>query len=58
MLDRLTFDIAKGRGEMGQEQKVKKAMEKGESQAAGKKAAEEAKAAGPKVEMPTVAGPT
>ena len=35
---------------MGQEQKVKKAMEK----AAGKKAAEEAKAAaGPKVEMPT-----
>ena len=53
MLDLLTFDIVKGRGEMGQEQKAKKAMEK----AAGKKAAEEAKAAaGPKVEMPTAAG--
>ena len=53
MLDLLKFDIVKGRGEMGQEQKAKKAMEK----AAGKKAAEEAKAAaGPKVEMPTAAG--
>ena len=53
MLDLLTFDIVKGRGEMGQEKKVKKAMEK----ATGKKAAEEAKAvAGPKVEMPTAAG--
>jgi len=50
MLDLLTFDIVKGRGEMEQEQKVKKAT--------GKKAAEEAKAAaGPKVEMPTAAGP-
>ena len=54
MLDLLKFDIVKGRGEMGQEQKAKKAMEK----AAGKKAAEEAKAAaGPKVEMPTAIGP-
>ena len=41
MFDLLTFDIVKGRGEMEQEQKVKKAMAK----AAGKKAAEEAKAA-------------
>ena len=53
MLDLLMLDIVKGRGEMGQAQKAKKAMEK----AAGKKAAEEAKAAaGPKVEMPTAAG--
>ena len=53
MLGLLTLDIVKRRGEMGQEKKVKKAMEK----AAGKKAAEEAKAAaGPKVEMPTAAG--
>ena len=52
MLD-LLIDIVKGRGEMGQEQKATKAMEK----AAGKKAAEEAKAAaGPKVEIPTAAG--
>jgi len=52
MLDLLTFDIVKGRGEMEQEQKVKKApTKKAMEKAAGKKAAEEAKAAaGPKEE--------